>query len=144
MRSTVTRLAVLSCVALLALAVAPAVLADDAVVITAYQGIRIGGLSLEPGSYLLRAPWSVPTRNVVTVTSPDGEKFYGFVLVIHESGNHVSSPTTRVVVNEQDGRTLQSWVVAWKDTGYTFTSAPVPPALVARARAAYPIASTAR
>ena len=103
MRSRVTYLAVLACGALLALALAPAVQADDAVVITAHQGIRIGGLSLEPGSYLLRAPSSVPTRNVVTVTSPDGETFYGFVLVIHESGNHVSSPTTRVILNEQDG-----------------------------------------
>ena len=144
MKPVVTWLAVLGCGALLTVASAPALLAQDSVVISASQGIRVGGLALEPGSYLLRAPWWIPTRNVVTVTSPDGKTFYGAVLVIHESGFHMDSPTDKVLVNEQDGRTLQSWVVAWKHTGYTFTSAPVPPALVARARAGYSVASAAR
>lgn len=143
MRSAVTCLAVLGCGALLAVA-APAAITDDAVVITAYQGIRIGALALEPGSYLLRAPSGIPTRNVVVVTSPDGMKFYGFVLATHESGHHMISTTDKVVVSEKDSRTVQAWVVAWKDTGYTFSSAPVPPALAARARAAFSLPSAAR
>ena len=143
MRSAVAFLAVLGCGTLLAVA-APAAIADDTVVIAAHQGIRIGALALEPGSYLLRAPSGIPTRNVVVVTSPDGMKFYGFVLATHESGRHMASATDRVVVSEKDSRTVRAWVVAWKDTGYTFSPAPVPPALAARAWAAFPLPSAAR
>jgi hypothetical protein len=143
MRSAVNWLGVLGCGALLAFA-APAAPADDAVVVTAHQRIRIGSLALEPGSYLLRAPSGIPTRNVVVVTSPDGMKFYGFVLATHESGHHMTNTTDKVVVSEKDNRTVQAWVVAWKDTGYTFSSAPVPPALAASARAAFPLPSAAR
>ena len=144
MRSVVTRLAVLGFGALLAVATAPAILADDAVVITAHQGIRIGTLALDPGSYLLLSSSSIPTRNVVVVTSPDRKEVHGFVLAIHESGSHLASAADKVILGGKDGRTVRTWVVAWKDTGYTFSSAPLPPALAARARAALSLPSAAR
>lgn len=127
---SIHRLSVLGCGALLALASLP-LLADDAVLISAPSAIRIGTVALEPGSYLLRAPSSIPTRNVVVVSSPDETKVYGYVLAIHESGWRMSSPVDRMVVD--DSGALRTWVVGWKDAAYSFTATPVPPALMSRA-----------
>ncbi len=134
MKTHGTWLVLLACGALLATAAGP-LLADDSIVVTAAHPIRIGALALEPGSYVLRSDSSMGTRNVLSVTSADGRTFFGFVLANYDCAPYLRSTTDKVVYDEKDGQTVRMWIVGWREVGYFFTPAPVPPALAARARA---------
>jgi hypothetical protein len=128
---------------LLVLAAAPA-LADDQVLVTADQPIRIGSLLLGPGDYALRSDSSRGTRNVLSVTSPDGKTFYGLVLANFDVAPEAKLPSDRLVFDEADGKTLRSWVVAWRGATYLFQPGPVPPALAAKVRRSPDAATAAR
>ena len=134
MRSPAKWLAVLACAAFLAIAGAPA-LADDVLVFRASHQIQIGSLVLEPGSYLIRSDSSMETRNVLTVWSANGKKFFGFVLALYPSSSRLKSPTDQLVFDGADGRTLREWIVASRGSGYIFSPVKVSPALATRGTA---------
>ncbi len=113
---------------------APSLADDDLVGLKVGHPVRIGNLTLQPGDYLLRAEASQINHSLVRVTSLDETKFYGYVLAHMDCSWKMRSNVDKFVFDPSNDQVLQTWVVRWKEAGYTFSPAPVSAEMTARAQ----------
>lgn len=131
----ILRVALALCVLCLLAGAASKCLADDDVVgLSCQQPVHVGGLTLQPGTYLLQSLSTSPNHSVVVVTDLGKTRFYGVVLANIQFSWQMRSPVDRFVFDETDTQALRTWIVPWKEIGYTFTTAPVPPEIAALAK----------